>query len=127
MKDDETTVQQLKDLAKEFRDARGWEREFTPKNLSMSIAIEAAELMEHFQWNSYRKEHDQDVVDELADILAYCMQLAVVLNVDVANAYRDKLERAAKKYPVELFNPERVGNDDYERIKREHRKQKGKS
>src|SRR6185295_18017652 len=104
--DSATTIQELKELIATFRDERGWKGEHTPKNLSMSIAIEAAELMEHFQWTGYKQDDKQAVADELADVLLYCLNLADVMDIDVATTYRDKLDRARKKFPVETFNPE---------------------
>lgn len=126
MKDHETTIQDLKELIVKFRDERGWKVEHNPKNLSMSIAIEAAELMEHFQWDTYRKEDKQAVADELADVISYCLNLADAMNIDVATAFRDKLDRAKQKYPVELFNPERKSNDEYHKIKKAYRQGKEK-
>ena len=123
-KDDQTTVQELKILVAKFRDERGWKTEHSPKNLAMSIAIEAAELMEHFQWTTYRKDDKQAVADELADVISYCLNLADAMDIDVSTAFRSKLERAAKKYPVELFNPERAGNDEYHKIKKAYRQGK---
>jgi dCTP diphosphatase len=120
-KDHETTVQELKELIVKFRDERGWKDEHTPKNLSMSIAIEAAELMEHFQWDTYRKEDKPAIADELADVIAYCFNLADAMDIDVATSFRSKLERAAKKYPVELFNPDSKNNDEYHKIKKAYR------
>ena|SRR5688572_5876960 len=121
-RDHETTVQELKELVAKFRDERGWKREHSPKNLSMSIAIEAAELMEHFQWDTYNKEDKQAIADELADILSYCLNLADTLDIDVATTFRDKLDRAAKKYPLELFNPDRTGSpEEYQEIKKAYR------
>jgi dCTP diphosphatase len=121
-KDHETTVQELKELVVKFRDERGWKKEHSPKNLSMSIAIEAAELMEHFQWDTYNKGDKQAIADELADILSYCLNLADTLDIDVATTFRDKLDRAAKKYPLELFNPKRSGNaEEYQNIKKAYR------
>lgn len=120
--DRETTVQELKELVAKFRDERGWKAEHNPKNLSMSIAIEAAELMEHFQWDTYRKEDKQAIADELADILAYCFNLADTMDIDIATAFRDKLERAAKKYPLDMFNPDRTGSaEEYHKIKKAYR------
>ncbi len=123
-RDDATTIKELKDLIAKFRDERGWKNEHSPKNLSMSIAIEAAELMEHFQWDTYRKDDKQAVADELADILAYCLNLADVMDIDVATTFRDKLDRAAVKYPLELFNPARKSNDEYHKIKKAYREGK---
>ena len=120
-RDDQTTIQELKDLVAKFRDERDWAKHHSPKNLTMSIAIEAAELMEHFQWDEYSKHELQDIKDELADVLAYCFNLADTLDIDIATAYRDKLERAAKKYPVELFNADHDDPDTYKQIKASYR------
>lgn len=119
--DADTTLQELKSLVIQFRDERGWARHHTPKNLSMSIAIEAAELMEHFQWDLYPQKDKQKIADELADILAYCFNLAATLDIDVATAFRDKLERASKKFPVEKFNPNQDDPEEYARIKQAYR------
>jgi dCTP diphosphatase len=122
-RDDETTIQELKDLVAQFRDERGWSKHHQPRNLAVSIAVEAAELLEHFQWGEYSTHDKQEVADELADILLYCFNLAGTLDIDVATAYRDKLERAKKKFPTEIFNP---GHDDpaeYKRIKAEYRRE----
>lgn len=122
--DHETTIQELKDLVAAFRDERGWQEEHTPKNLSMSIAIEAAELMEHFQWDTYRKDDKQAVADELSDIISYCLNLADTMEIDVATAFRSKLNRAAKKFPVELFNPDSKNPEQYHKIKKAYREGK---
>lgn len=123
-KDHETTVQELKNLIAEFRDERGWKDEHSPKNLSMSIAIEAAELMEHFQWDTYRQENKQEIADELADVLSYCFNLADILDIDVATTFRDKLDRARKKYPVEKFNPNNKNVGAYYAAKKAYREGK---
>ena len=122
--DANTTIQELKDLVTAFRDERGWRTHHTPKNLAMSIAIEAAELMEHFQWDEYSAHDKQEVADELGDVLAYCLNLADILGIDVSTAYRAKLAKAAQKYPADIFRP---GHDDaeaYNRIKRTYRAKK---
>lgn len=123
-KDDKTTIADLKGLIAKFRDERGWKDEHSPKNLSMSIAIEAAELMEHFQWDTYRRENKQEIADELADIFAYCLNMADVLDIDVATTFRDKLERAAIKYPVEKFSPGNKNTDLYFQTKKAYREGK---
>lgn len=124
MKDDKTTVAELKNLIAAFRDERGWKDEHSPKNLSMSIAIEAAELMEHFQWTTYRQEDKQAIADELADILSYCFNLADVMDIDIATTFRDKLDRARQKYPVEVFNPENKNVELYYKTKKAYREGK---
>ncbi|HZM63997.1 MAG TPA: nucleotide pyrophosphohydrolase [Candidatus Saccharimonadales bacterium] len=123
-RDDATTIQELKSLVVQFRDERGWKEGHTPKNLSMSIAIEAAELMEHFQWDTYRRDDKQGIADELADIISYCLNLADILDIDVATTFRDKLDRARVKYPVELFNPSAKNNEAYHKIKKAYREGK---
>lgn len=94
-----------------FRDARDWQQFHSPKNLSMSIAIEAAELMEHFQWLSPQAAAAQvqetgarqAVAEELADVLIYCFSLADVLELDVAEIMAAKLAKNEQKYPVEKY------------------------
>ena len=119
--DAHTTIQELKDLVIRFSEARNWGTHHTPKNLAMSIAIEAAELMEHFQWDEYSAHDKQEVADELGDILAYCFNLAARLDIDVASAYKAKLARAEQKYPVSLFNAQQDSPADYARIKKAYR------
>lgn len=82
-----------------FTNERDWGQYHTPENLAKSIAIEASELLECFQWsNEFNK---QDVCDELADVVNYCIQLANVLDVDMETIVLNKLEETKKKYPIE--------------------------
>jgi dCTP diphosphatase len=124
--DGDTTIQELKDLVARFRDERNWRVHHSPKNLAMSIAIEAAELMEHFQWDDYGEDDKKAVADELADILVYCMNFADTLGIDVASSFRSKLKDAEIKYPVETFNASHDDPADYVRIKKAYRQKKGK-
>ena len=91
-----------------FREERDWEQYHTPKNLSISIAIEAAELMEHFQWRSekevgeYIKTDSLDKVsEEIADIASYLLLLSNDLGIDLNSAILKKISRNELKYPVE--------------------------
>jgi NTP pyrophosphatase (non-canonical NTP hydrolase) len=119
MNDQETTVSQLRDLVRAFVDERDWRQFHTPKNLSMSLAIEAAELMEHFQWltaDESRSLADEpnkltEVGEELADVLCYALALANELGLDVSQAIRDKMVKNARKYPAEEFRG-RYGPED---------------
>jgi NTP pyrophosphatase (non-canonical NTP hydrolase) len=94
-----------------FVDERDWRQFHTPKNLAMSLAIEAAELMEHFQWltvdESIARGRDPsrrgDIADEIADVGCYLLSLANALDIDLSEAIVSKLERNAVKYPVEEF------------------------
>ncbi|MFQ6860981.1 MAG: nucleotide pyrophosphohydrolase [Beduini sp.] len=83
-----------------FNKEREWDQFHSPENLAKSIAIEAGELLECFQWDgdNYEKEH---LCDELADILNYCILLADKLEVDIEEILLSKLNKTKKKYPVE--------------------------
>jgi NTP pyrophosphatase (non-canonical NTP hydrolase) len=83
----------------EFRNAREWKQFHTPENLAKSISIEAAELLEHFQWGD-DYDHDE-LVDELADVLIYSFLLADGIGVDIEKVMLDKLEKNKKRFPVE--------------------------
>ena len=107
--DDDTTLADLRQRVAEFVAARDWEQFHTPKNLSAAIAIEVAELMEHFQWLTDEQSavamQDEAkrtaVADELADVLIYALSLANALDVDVSAAVLGKLERNEQRFPVE--------------------------
>ena len=91
-------LQQITERIKTFTKERDWEQFHTPENLAKSISIEAAELLEHFQWNN---EYDKDeVADELADVLNYCFLMADALEVDVKEIVLNKMAKTAEKYPV---------------------------
>jgi len=109
--DNKTSILQLKKRVQKFVDDRDWQKYHKPKNLAMSIAIEASELMELFQWTD---ENESDAIvknqgkltalkDELADIMAYCLSLANVLNIDISQAVMSKIDKNEYKYPVEEF------------------------
>jgi NTP pyrophosphatase (non-canonical NTP hydrolase) len=108
MTDDNTTLADLRQCVAEFVAARDWEQFHTPKNLSIAIAIEAAELMEHFQWLTVEQAmvavRDEakraTVADELADVLIYGISLANALDVDVSKVVLAKLERNEQRFPV---------------------------
>jgi dCTP diphosphatase len=107
--DQSTTILALREIVRRFVDERDWRQFHSPKNLSMSLAIEAAELMEHFQWieagESRAISSDAvklaEVGEEIADVLCYVLALANELNIDLATALRDKMIKNAVKYPVE--------------------------
>jgi len=111
MSDETTSVGELRALVRAFVDDRDWSQFHSPKNLSMSIAIEAAELMEHFQWlddAASRSVGDdaaamQEVREELADVLCYALAFANAMEIDVSAALREKLKKNAKKYPAQEF------------------------
>jgi dCTP diphosphatase len=100
-------VREIIEKIKKFRDERDWMQFHDPKNMSISIIIEAAELLEHFQWKTkeevkkYVEENREDIRDEIADVALYLFELADNLGIDLLNAMEKKLEKNKKKYPVE--------------------------
>ncbi len=99
-----------KKIARFIRE-RDWEQFHSPKNLSMSIAIEAAELMEHFQWsNSDEEAHKvlqdkiklKEIEDEIADIAIYLLDFCQLYHIDLAKAIETKMEKNIQKYPAAL-------------------------
>ena len=114
-----TSVAALRDLVRRFVDERDWHKFHTPKNISMALAIEAAELMEHFQWLDGpasrsvgdRPEKIAAVREELADVLCYALALANELEIDVATAMREKMIKNEQKYPADRFRG-RYGEED---------------
>ncbi len=106
-----TTVDSLKQIMQRFVEQRDWLPFHDPKNLSASIAIEAAELMEHFQW--IRSEDlvnvrtdpkkMEEIREEIADILAYTLSFASTMDIDLSRALADKMVKNAEKYPIETY------------------------
>ena len=99
-------LRQLNHDVNQFIKERDWEQFHSPKNLSMALIVEAAELVEHFQWLQ-PEESDElteskltEVAEELADILIYTVRLADRLGIDLELASRDKLAKNHRKYPV---------------------------
>ncbi|HNT98289.1 MAG TPA: nucleotide pyrophosphohydrolase [Elusimicrobiales bacterium] len=89
-----------------FRDARDWAQFHNPKDVAISMALEAAELLEHFQWKTpaevraHIKKNKADISDELADVLYWVLLLAHDLKIDPSRALAAKLKKNAAKYPV---------------------------
>ncbi len=109
--DSVTTVLQLREMMESFVSEREWEPFHDPKNLSASIAIEAAELMEHFQWlrseelESVKQDDTKmaEIREEIADVLAYTLSFASTLGIDLSAALADKMIKNAEKYPADAF------------------------
>ena len=96
----------LRDALRRFAAERDWEQFHSPKNLAAALAVEAAELLEPFQWLTEEQSRNLDaeqlaaVRDEVADVLLYLIRLADKLDIDLDAAARDKLVRNALKYPI---------------------------
>ena len=102
-------MRKLESKIKEFLVERGWDK-LRPSDLAKSISIEAAELLEVFQWTSIDIEETkrdaqrmEDIKKELADVFIYAIEMAVLLNLDVEEVVKSKLEQVEKKYPAELM------------------------
>ena len=111
MSDAQTTVETLRKLVHGFVECRDWRQFHSPKNLAMSLAIEAAELMEHFQWLSIEEsrqaaQHPEQLAaigDELADVFCYALAMANELGLDVSTIIRRKMVKNEHKYPAHEF------------------------
>lgn len=103
-------MQNIKDLTKRiiaFRDAREWKQFHNPKDVALSLVLEAAEVMEHFQWKSkeemekYIVTNKSSIGEELADVLYWVLLMSADLNIDILNALGKKIKKNEEKYPVE--------------------------
>ena len=111
MSDTKTSVVDLKDAVQSFVKERDWEKYHNPKDLAESICIEAAELLQLFQWikpeETEQFKNDpakvQRIKEELADVLIYCLSMANTLNIDLTTAIKEKIEHNKKKYPAEQY------------------------
>ena len=96
----------LKEVVHDFVHERDWEKYHNAKDLAESICIEAAELLQLFQWTSSEKTVSNKIVrikEELADVVMYCLSMANALKIDLTSSIISKLESNKKKYPKELY------------------------
>ena len=108
MTDQTSTIQEIKEKISRFVEERNWNEAHNPKNLSMSIAIEASELMEIFQWlsleeslNINNSDESIHLQEELSDVIIYCFSLANQLGIDISSAIDDKIKKNEIKYPID--------------------------
>ncbi len=112
MSDQTTTLKELRNEVQQFVDQRDWQQFHSPKNISMALAIEAAELMEHFQWIgsevSRQISHDEaklvEVGEELADVFCYALAMTNSLGIDLSEVMRAKMLKNNAKYPVDEYH-----------------------
>ena len=112
MKDNEITIGDLKKQVDAFVDERDWKQFHSPKNLAMSISIEASELMEIFQWLDLDEAKDiiksdtkerAEVLDEISDVVIYAIAFCNRNKIDLSEAIKEKMKKNIKKYPAEKF------------------------
>ena len=122
----DSDLTRLRDIVRTFVDERDWDQFHTPKNLASALSVEAAELLEHFQWLQHGRldELGEDklveVRHEMADVLVYLVRLADKLDVDLVGAVQDKMVLNREKYPAELVRGDarkynEYKNDEYKK------------
>lgn len=100
-------IRGITEKIKRFRDDRDWMQFHDPKNMAVSIILEASELLEHFQWKTteevekYAKQNQGEIQDEIADIALYLFELSDNLGINLIEAMEQKLKKNEMKYPVE--------------------------
>lgn len=100
-------ISKITDLLIKFRDDREWKQFHTPKDVAISLSLEAAEVLEHFQWKTkeeveeYVKTHKDDIGEELADVFNWVLIMSHDLGIDIIDAAAKKIEKNGVKYPVE--------------------------
>jgi len=110
-KDSEATVQELKELVRDFVHERSWEKYHNPKDLAEAICVETAELLEMFQWVSPEEAASwknapsklNRIREELADVFIYCLSMANVMDINITEAVASKIKQNEKKYPLEKY------------------------
>jgi len=114
------SLETLRDCLREFARERDWDQYHTPKNLSMALIAEAAELIEHFQWVDGNQSHvladktRQAVEEELADILIYLVRISDKLEISLYDAVERKIAINERKYPAEKVRGSAKKYTEYE-------------
>jgi dCTP diphosphatase len=110
MNDNKTNIGEIKQKISEFINARDWEQYHIPKDVALALSIEVSEILEHFrfktdenikEWMNDPKNKEQ-LADEIADSGIFLIDLARICNIDLSKAIKNKLEKSAKKYPVDM-------------------------
>ena len=99
-------IKRIVEAINKFRDERDWKKFHNPKDIALSLVLEAAEVMEHFQWKNenevekYVNENKDEIAEELADVLYWVLLLSSDLKIDIVDSIHRKIEKNKKKYPV---------------------------
>lgn len=110
MSNQDTTIQELLELCLKFRDDRDWKQFHNPKDLAVALAIEAAEVLEHFRFKDMSEiapeledvQKRREIGYELADVLYFLLLLSDEIGIDIADVFKENLNITAQKYPVHL-------------------------
>ena len=117
----DSELTRLRDIVRTFVDERDWDQFHTPKNLASALSVEAAELLEHFQWLQHGRPEElgegklAEVRHEMADVLVYLVRLADKLDVDLFGAVQEKMVLNREKYPAELVRGDARKYDEYKK------------
>ena len=104
----------------QHRDKRDWKQFHNPKDLAISLSLEASEVLEHFQWKNneemeeHLRKHKEEIGDELADVLYWVLLMANDFGINIKKAFDNKMEKNEKKYPVEKAKGKHNKYTDYE-------------
>lgn len=122
-------IQKLTGLIKRFCEERNWKQFHNTKDLAISLNLEAAEVLEHFQWKSeeevreYLKTHKEHVGEELSDVLYWILLMSDDLGIDIADAFEKKMKKNEEKYPVEKAKNR---HNKYTELAKDHESKKEK-
>ena len=100
-------IEKLSKKIRKFNKDRDWEQFHNPKDFALSLSLEAAEVLEHFQWKNgkevdeYVKNNKEEIADEIADVFVYLLELCNILGIDIIKATNKKMAKNAKKYPIQ--------------------------
>ncbi len=100
-------IKELTEMIEKFRNARDWKKFHNPKDMALSLVLEAAEVMEHFQWKNekdvkgYIKKHKKEIGEELSDVLYWVLLMSHDLGIDIKKAFNSKMAISDRKYPVD--------------------------
>ena len=97
----------IKDRIKKFNSDRDWERFHNPKDVALSLSLEASEVLEHFQWKSdediknFSEAKKEEMSDELADVLYWVVYLSDIMGINILDSFNNKMKKNEEKYPIE--------------------------
>ena len=107
MADTDYTLKEIQNMIRKFCDHRNWDQFHNPKDLAISLNLEASEVLEHFQWKNeqeivdHLKDNKEDVGHELADTLYWVLLIANKLDINLSEAFYEKMKKNERKYPIE--------------------------
>jgi len=102
-----TDIEELTEIIVKFRNDRDWKKFHNPKDMALSLVLEATEVLEHFQWkneteaNEYIKTHKKEIGEELADVLYWILLISHDLGINLKQAFKKKMDISNQKYPVD--------------------------